>query len=46
MLGIYTHTVEEDDWLVAEQVGEILCPKVTKLAQAKTFAESEGVVIQ
>ena len=46
LLGVYTHTVEEDDRLVAEQLGEMLCPNVAKLAQEKTFAESEGVVIQ
>ena len=45
-LGIYTHTVEEDDRRVAEQLGEMLCPNVAKLAQEKTFAGSEGVVIQ
>lgn len=45
-LSIYTHAVEEDDRLVAEQLGEMLCPNVAKLAQEKTFAESEGVVIQ
>jgi len=27
-LGIYTHTVEEDDRRVAEQLGEMLCPNV------------------
>ena len=32
--------------LVAEQLGEMLCPNVAKLAQEKTFAGSEGVVIQ
>jgi hypothetical protein len=46
LLGIYTHAVEEDDRLVAEQLGEMLCPNVANLAQEKTFAESEGVVIQ
>jgi len=46
LLGVYTHTVEEDDRLVAEQLGEMLCPNVAKLAQEKTFAESGGVVIQ
>jgi len=46
LLGTYTHTVEEDDRRVAEQSGEMLCPNVDKLAQEKTFAESEGVVIQ
>ena len=45
-LAIYTHTVGEDDRLVAGQLGEMLCPNVAKLAQEKTFAESEGVVIQ
>ncbi len=45
-LGNYTHAVEEDDRLVAEQLGEMLCPNVAKLAQEKTFAESEGVAIQ
>jgi hypothetical protein len=45
-LGVYTHAVEEDDRLVAEQLGEMLCPNVAKLAQEKTFAGSEGVVIQ
>jgi hypothetical protein len=30
LLGIYTHTVEEDDRLVAEQLGEMLCPNVAK----------------
>ena len=38
--------LEEDDRLVAEQLGEMLCPDVAKLAQEKTFAGSEGVVIQ
>jgi integrase len=46
LLGVYTHTVEEDDRLVAEQLGEMLCPNLANLAQEKTFAESEGVVIQ
>jgi integrase len=46
MLGIYTHAVEEDDRLVAKQLGEMLCPNVANLAQEKTFAESEGVGIQ
>ena len=45
-LAIYTHAVGEDDRLVAGQLGEMLCPNVAKLAQEKTFAESEGVVIQ
>jgi integrase len=45
-LAIYTHAVGEDDRLVAEQLGEMLCPNVAKLAQEKTFAGSEGVVIQ
>jgi integrase len=45
-LDVYTHTVVEDDRLVAEQLGQMLCPNVAKLAQEKTFAESEGVVIQ
>ncbi len=45
-LGIYTHAVGEDDRMVAEQLGEMLCPNVANLAQEKTFAESEGVVIQ
>jgi len=46
LLGVYTRTVEEDDRLVAEQLDEMLCPNVAKLAQETTFAESEGVVIQ
>ena len=46
LLGVYTHTVEEDDRLVAEQLSEMLCPNVAKLAQEKTFADSEGQVIQ
>jgi integrase len=46
LLGTYTHTVEEDDRRVAEQLGEMLCPNVAKLAQEKTLAISEGVVIQ
>lgn len=46
LLGVYTHTVEEDDRLVAEQLGEMLYPNVAKLAQKQTFAESEGMVIQ
>jgi integrase len=46
LLGAYTHAVEEDDRRVAEQLGEMLCPNVANLAQEKTFATSEGVVIQ
>jgi hypothetical protein len=46
LLGAYTHAVEEDDRRVAEQLGEMLCPNVASLSQEKTFAESEGVVIQ
>jgi len=45
-LDIYTHAVDEDDRLLAEQLGEMLCPNVAKLAQEKTFAVSEGAVIQ
>jgi len=45
-LAIYTHAVGEDDRLVAAQLGEMLCPNVAKLAKEKTFAESEGVVVQ
>lgn len=45
-LDVYSHTVEGDDRRVAEQLGEMLCPNVAKLAQEKTFAMSEGVVIQ
>ena len=45
-LAIYTHAVDADDRLLAEQLGEMLCPNVAKLAQEKTFAVSEGVVIQ
>ena len=45
-LDVYTHTVVEDDRLVAKQLGEMLCPNVAKLAQEKTFAVGEGVVIQ
>ena len=45
-LAIYTHAVEEDDRLVAGQLGEMLCPNVANLAQDKTFAGSEGLVIQ
>ena|SRR5271157_5919594 len=36
----------EDDRLVAGQLGEMLRSNVAKLAQEKTFARSEGVVIQ
>lgn len=46
MLATYTHTVEEDDRRVAEQLGEMLCPNVANLAQDRTSAGSEGVVIQ
>jgi hypothetical protein len=45
-LAIYTHTVGEDDRLVAEKLGDMLCPNVAKLAQEKTFAVGEGAVIQ
>ena len=45
-LAVYTHAVGEDDRRLAEQLGEMLCPNVAKLAQEKTFAVSEGVVIQ
>jgi hypothetical protein len=45
-LAIYTYAVEEDDRLVAGQLGEMLCPNAAKLAQEKTFAESEGMVFQ
>ena len=45
-LAIYTHAVEEDDRLVAGQLGEMLCPNAANLAQDKTFAGSEGLVIQ
>jgi hypothetical protein len=45
-LAVCTHAVGEDDRLVAEQLGEMLCPNVAKLAQEKTFAISEGVAIQ
>jgi integrase len=45
-LAVYTHAVGEDDRLLADQLGEMLCPNVAKLAQEKTFAVSEGVVIQ
>jgi len=37
-LGVYTHTVDEDDRVVADQLGEMLCPNVAKLGQEKTFA--------
>jgi len=46
LLSAYTHSVGEDDRRVAEQLGEMLCPNVANLAQEKTFARSEGVVIQ
>jgi integrase len=45
-LAVYTHAVGEDDRLLADQLGEMLCPNVAKLAQEKTFAGGEGVVIQ
>jgi integrase len=45
-LAIYTHAVDADDRRLAEQLGEMSCPNVAKLAQEKTFAVSEGVVIQ
>jgi hypothetical protein len=45
-LAIYTHTVEEDDRLVAEKLGDLSCPNVAKLAQEKIFAVGEGPVIQ
>ena len=45
-LAIYTHAVGEDDRLLAEQLGEMLCPNVAKLARERTVAVSEGVVIQ
>jgi integrase len=45
-LAVYTHAVGEDDRLLADQLGEMLCPNVAKLAQEKTFADGEGVVIQ
>jgi integrase len=45
-LAVYTHAVGEDDRLLAERLGEMLCPNVAKLAQEKTFAVGEGVVIQ
>ena len=37
MLGVYTHAVEEDR-LVSERLGEMLCPTVDKSAQQKTLA--------
>jgi hypothetical protein len=40
------NTVTVQGRLVAEQLGEMLCPNVAKLAQEKTFARSEGMVIQ
>jgi hypothetical protein len=31
-LAVYTHAVGEDDRLLADQLGEMLCPNVAKLA--------------
>jgi hypothetical protein len=45
-LAVYTHAVGEDDRPLAERSGEMLCPDVAKLAQEKTFAVGEGVVLQ
>lgn len=41
-LAIYTHTVGEDDRLLAEQLGEMLCPYVAKLAQEKPSQKAKA----
>jgi len=45
-LTVYTHTVGEDDRVLAEKLGEILCPNVPNLAKREIFALGEGERIQ
>ena len=45
-LTVYTHTVGEDDRVLAEKLGEILCPNVPNLAKREIFAFGEGERIQ
>jgi len=45
-LTVYTHTVGEDDRVLAEKLGEILCPNVPNLAKRKIFDLGEGERIQ
>ena len=42
----YTHLVSEDDRLLSEKLGEILCPNVPKLEPERLDKNVEGLLIQ
>jgi integrase len=42
----YTHLVNEDDRLLSEKLGEILCPNVPNLGEQQLSGSSEGLTIQ
>jgi hypothetical protein len=42
----YTHLVSEDDRLLSEKLGEILCPNVPKLETERLDENVEGLSIQ
>jgi integrase len=42
----YTHLVSEDDRLLSERLGEILCPSVPNLEKQELSESTEGLLIQ
>ncbi len=42
----YTHLVSEDDRLLSEKLGEILCPNVPRLETERLDENVEGLLIQ
>ncbi len=45
-MAVYTHAVSEDDRRVADQLGNLLCPDVSKFANKETVAAKEAATIQ
>jgi len=45
-MALYTHTVTEDHRRVADQLGELLCPNVSKFANKEKVAAKEVATIQ
>jgi integrase len=45
-MAVYTHAVSEDDRRVADQLGNLLCPDVSKFVNQENVAAKEAVTIQ
>jgi integrase len=45
-MALYTHSVGEDHRRVADQIGELLCPLVSKFAETETTPVEETMTVQ